>query len=221
MESQSFRTPTLLAHGAQSGGAADLLLGKYRRAVLTRLYLGPPGAGWRLRQLARETGMSPGTVQRELRLLVAAGLVVEDRGGDFPRYRPDPASALHAPLREFLGSLNDVAPVPAASGGAHRHAKLDRVSLLLHLAYARKIRGNPALFDKAFRNIERWQRENAFPQPYLEEWLGILRQGMERTLAFMVSDTEEARRLRQSSPFAGVLTPKERWELMKHAKRAA
>jgi DNA-binding transcriptional ArsR family regulator len=215
--------PVMDAPEGSAGLAADLLLGRYRRALLARLYLdhqGQVAGGWRLRELARQTGMSPGTVQRELRLLTAAGLVVEDRSGDFPRYRCNSASALQEPLREFLRALDKVAPGPAAPA-ENRHVELDRVSLLLHQAYARKIRGNPALFDKAFHNIERWRRQNAFPQPYLEEWLAILLRGMAHTLAFMVADTEEARRLRQSSPFAGVLEPRERWELMRSAKRAA
>ncbi len=51
----------------------------------------------------------------------------------------------------------------------------------------------------------------AEPLPaYLNEWQEILDQPWPAVAAFITSFSDKAVRLRQSSPFAGVLTPKER-----------
>ena len=44
----------------------------------------------------------------------------------------------------------------------------------------------------------------------LQEWDNILAQGPTIALAVLTENSERGRRLRQSSPFAGVLTPQER-----------
>jgi predicted nucleotidyltransferase len=53
---------------------AATLFGKTRRALLARLYLEPERA-FRVRELARSTGISAGAVQHELGVLAAAELV--------------------------------------------------------------------------------------------------------------------------------------------------
>jgi len=59
---------------------AYVLFGKTRRSVLGLLY-GRPDDSFYLRQVARTVGIASGTVQRELRPLVHAGIVLRVRQG--------------------------------------------------------------------------------------------------------------------------------------------
>lgn len=93
------------------------------------------------------------------------------------------------------------------------HIRLDQRSLALHEAIAAKIKANPALIDKARQNIERWRTQSPSIAGPLNEWEGILNQGVDKTLVYMCDPGEEATRLRQSSPFAGILTESERLEI--------
>ena len=98
------------------------------------------------------------------------------------------------------------------------HNRIERRSVALHRAVAERIRQNPALMDKARENLEKYLdqylRENRTLPKALSEWWDILtNQSLETVLAFLVSSDEPAFRLRQSSPFAGILEPRERWKI--------
>jgi len=91
------------------------------------------------------------------------------------------------------------------------HQWVDFVDLMAHRAMARKIRREPKLFNRARRNIDRWEKSNrGCPQP-LREWKEILRTNdSNAVLRIMTRTDEEGNRLRQSSPFCGILTERER-----------
>jgi hypothetical protein len=88
------------------------------------------------------------------------------------------------------------------------HDWIDRRSLALHEAVAAKLEANPALLEVARANLTRWLAAN--PAAVLSEWRRILEMPLPQLLALLRSPEEEAARLRQSSPFAGLLTSEER-----------
>ena len=98
------------------------------------------------------------------------------------------------------------------------HIRIAERSIALHRAIADRIRTNPRLMEKAIENLQKYldqfAQENRTAPKSLTEWQDILtnRPG-EDVLEFLVSSCESASRLRQSSPFAGILTPKERWRI--------
>ena len=93
------------------------------------------------------------------------------------------------------------------------HEWLDRRSLALHEAVASKLETDPGLVAKARSNLDRSLRTN--PSPALEEWRDILESATVPDLLLLLrSPTESAVRLRQSSPFAGVLSAEERRRVM-------
>ena len=95
-----------------------------------------------------------------------------------------------------------------------RHALLDARRLATHREIAKRIDADPALLDKALGNIERWSRQMGRTPPALAEWQGLLHTlPWERIRPLLVQDDEESRRLRQSSPFVGILTQRERMEI--------
>ena len=97
------------------------------------------------------------------------------------------------------------------------HDQIDRRSLALACLVADKLERQPELLDLARHNLERWmaQTEGA-PLRAHTEWRELLdRLSPSALLEMLRSDTEEARRLRQSSPFAGLLSPQERWRILR------
>jgi hypothetical protein len=103
----------------------------------------------------------------------------------------------------------------------------DAISLELGRRIAARLRRQPELLAIANENLFRWSRLNADSPSLLrcyKEWEEILKRPLADICDLLCSDTEEARRLRQNSPFAGILSAQEVWELkqsMRHATPAA
>lgn len=100
------------------------------------------------------------------------------------------------------------------------HRILDARSLAMHCKIARKISRDPELLDKARENLERWIAQSEDPMPrYLHEWQEILERPWPEIAEIITTMSEDATRLRSSSPFAGFLTAEER-DLIYEAFRA-
>jgi predicted nucleotidyltransferase len=78
-----------------------VLFGRARRLILGWL-LGHPDETFFLRQLARQTGLSPGSVQRELAALVSAGLVTRAVQGRQVYFQADSRSPVYPELRSMF-----------------------------------------------------------------------------------------------------------------------
>jgi predicted nucleotidyltransferase len=86
---------------------AATLFGKTRRAVLARLFL-EPQREYRLRELARLAGISAGSVQQELRQLVAADLALRRESGTQVTYRANTASPVFGELRALVEKTSGI-----------------------------------------------------------------------------------------------------------------
>lgn len=80
---------------------AHQLLGKTRSAVLGALLLHPESA-LHVRELARLTGASPGSLHRELRRLSGLGLLSREEIGRQVHYRANTESPVYLELAGFL-----------------------------------------------------------------------------------------------------------------------
>lgn len=99
--------------------------------------------------------------------------------------------------------------LPASRYSDHRI--LDARSLAMHCKIVQKISQDPHLLEKAKANLSRWSTKTDGPKPrYLVEWQEILEKPWPKVAEIMTSMSENAIRLRSSSPFAGVLNDKER-----------
>ena len=91
------------------------------------------------------------------------------------------------------------------------HRLLEARSLALHCLAAVSIERQPQLLEIARHNLANWrQARGGVLPPALQEWEEILSRPWPQIAAVMTAPTEEGARLRQSSPFAGVLTPAQR-----------
>lgn len=81
---------------------------------------------------------------------------------------------------------------------------------------ADKIEQDPALLQVGLDNIARWIANGADQQHRLLQWEAMIlaardsAAGMQLLLAALREDSEKAEHLREFSPFAGILTAKER-----------
>lgn len=80
---------------------AHQLLGQTRSAVLSALLL-HPDSSLHVRELARLTGASAGSLHRELRLLANLGLLLRHEAGRQVHYRANTAHPVYAELSQFL-----------------------------------------------------------------------------------------------------------------------
>lgn len=80
---------------------SDLLFGNYRRAVLGLLLL-RPGESFHVRRASRLTGVPPGSLHRELKVLAAAGLLRKQNVGNQVLYSADTQSPVYKDLASIL-----------------------------------------------------------------------------------------------------------------------
>ena len=91
------------------------------------------------------------------------------------------------------------------------HRILDARSLAMHCKIAQKITHDPDLLSIAKSNLERWSSKSKDAKPqYLREWKQILERPWPEIAELITSMSEDATRLRSTSPFAGILTGDER-----------
>jgi hypothetical protein len=94
------------------------------------------------------------------------------------------------------------------------HQHLDARSLALHSLVGRKLMANPELLKQARETLLRWKMKAPQPLPsYFTEWGRILKRRPAEVAGFLVNMSEDATRLRQSSPFAPLLTSEERGKI--------
>ncbi len=106
------------------------------------------------------------------------------------------------------------------------HRAIDCRSLALHRLVAGKLRADSRLLDLALGNLARWElTASAVVRPALAEWRTLLASTVDEVISVLVGEDERCVRLRQSSPFAGALTPEERFGILRefhtHESRAA
>jgi len=81
----------------------------------------------------------------------------------------------------------------------------------MHRLIASKLLTDPGLINQARSTLARWRAQAAEPVPsYFLEWEKILEGSPEEITDLLGSSSEEATRLRPSSPFTNVLTSEER-----------
>ena len=114
-----------------------------------------------------------------------------------------------------LANVRRWEPVDGLPAGRYSdHRILDARSLAMHCRIVQKVSRDPRLLEKAKANLARWiaKIDGAKPR-YLMEWQEILEKPWLTIAEIMTSMSEDATRLRSSSPFAGVLNEKEREQI--------
>lgn len=93
-----------------SSGLAETLLGTYRSNVLGLLLL-HPDQSFHVRELARLTGIPPGSLHRELKTLVLAGVLQRHRTGNQVHYQANRDCPVFSELAGFFRKTAGLADV--------------------------------------------------------------------------------------------------------------
>ena len=104
------------------------------------------------------------------------------------------------------------------------HEVQDQVSLELARRVAAGLPDHPEWIEVARANLERWARHNQGAPALLRcyaEWQRLLARPLSEIAEVLTGETDEGQRLRQNSPFVGVLDPAEVWELKSRLRRHA
>lgn len=143
------------------------------------------------------------------------------------------AAALLGSSRQHVVDLCNQGLLPCLTAGRHRRiprAAVERLvyggsvptpltrdqerSLWLHCAVAGKLTRDPeGVLARARTNLDRLRQVHAGGRssPWLTRWAAVLDRGATAVLDVLTSRDEAAVALRQTSPFAGVLTERERY----------
>lgn len=106
--------------------------------------------------------------------------------------------------------------------GVHRRREFE--SLEIHRRIVGRLEADAVpVMEKARGNLRRWlagRGDGALAVVY-REWDGLLGSlDLQELCELLVAEDERAVRLRQSSPFAGVLPPQEVWEIKRGSRHA-
>jgi hypothetical protein len=112
----------------------------------------------------------------------------------------------------FIGSLS-----MTETQNLHQLAELR--SIAYHQAIAQRLRANPELLDTVRQRLQSQLDSEAHPptsssqRHWAQVWSELIEQPIDQLLEFMLERSDKADQLRQSTPFAGILTPAERWAI--------
>ena len=101
------------------------------------------------------------------------------------------------------------------------HRLAEERSIAYHRSVARRLASEPALLAAARARATEWSKAGERSSPYARRWVKLLALPLDRLQAALVDPSENARALRQATPFAGALDPRERWRLWREVRRLA
>jgi hypothetical protein len=120
---------------------------------------------------------------------------------------------LAAALAERRKAAEGLAGQPADPGRgrpepAHGHGTAERRSRAFHVVVADRL--DESMLEDARERVERLAGEGHLHPRYAQRWRALLARPVAEVATAIVADTQDARDLRQNSPFAGVLNEQER-----------
>ncbi len=98
------------------------------------------------------------------------------------------------------------------------HRLAEERSVTYHRAIAERLRDRPEILEKARRRVQEWLTSSTSPPFAAMEWAALLHSDIASIEAFLVERSELADELRHSSPFAGALSPQERWRIWRETR---
>lgn len=99
------------------------------------------------------------------------------------------------------------------------HALAEARSLALHRAIAERLLADARVLERARERVQQWLRDGSVSRPYAEAWRDVLSGSPEDVAEFLCADTQRARDMRQTTPFAGALDPQTRWRIWSSVPR--
>lgn len=150
----------------------------------------------------------PVSVLLDLREAVAAERLGASRG-------KRPLEPVMTQRRKRAERLN-VGELVSSTSDAAGHGRAARRSLAYHRALARGL--DQRMVDDALRQVWKWRLQGRIDSRYADRWGAVLREAVDDVRKTISEDSLEARDLRQSSPFAGMLSEPERRKIVQQVR---
>ncbi len=115
----------------------------------------------------------------------------------------------------------DVGLCANVSSAMDLHRLAEERSVAYHRVIAERLRQRPEVLDRARQRVAGWLSAKAEAPFYALRWSEVLAKDPSSIAAFLVERSELADELRQSSPFAGALSPQERWQIWRETRDRA
>jgi len=103
------------------------------------------------------------------------------------------------------------------------HGFQDAVSIEIALRIKEGLPTHPEWLALARENLDRWTERNRNAPSLLrcyEEWRKVLASPVSEICALLTAQTGQGQRLRQNSPFIGILPPAEVWAIKSRLRNA-
>lgn len=98
------------------------------------------------------------------------------------------------------------------------HHLAEERSVAYHRRIAEFFLADPQVLEAARKRVQDWFAASDHPPFYARKWAEVLAGPPASIAAFLVDRGELATELRQSSPFAGALKPRERWRIFRETR---
>jgi len=106
----------------------------------------------------------------------------------------------------------------ATQGRTNLHELAELRSLAFHQAVAARLRVDTRVLETARQRAASWALQLDGSAFYAKKWLELLAQPIERIEATLCDPGEQATALRQATPFAGAIPPKERRRIWREVR---
>jgi hypothetical protein len=103
-------------------------------------------------------------------------------------------------------------------GPMNAHRLAEERSLELHRKIAEMLRRDPEKLAKARSRVHGWLQDRSVHPHYAEAWARLIDGPFEELLRALVDESENARAMRQATPFAGYVDPRTRWQIWREVR---
>ncbi len=98
------------------------------------------------------------------------------------------------------------------------HRLAEERSVAYHRVIAERLRRQPEVLASARQRVQTWLASGTEAPFYALKWSEVLAGDLSSIASFLTERSELADELRQSSPFAGALDPRERWKIWRETR---
>ncbi len=100
------------------------------------------------------------------------------------------------------------------------HELAEERSIAMHAVIAERIHRDPAIATRARARVDEWLAAGKMHPEYAARWREVLDLPIDALCERITARDEWMRALRQSTPFVGVLDPRERWAIRRAVTEA-
>lgn len=98
------------------------------------------------------------------------------------------------------------------------HRLAEERSLALHRTIADLMLVDASVLERARQRVRGWLETGGVASYYAKHWDAVLARPLEEIRAFLVDESEHARAMRQSTPFAGAIDPRTRLRIWREVR---